>query len=91
MNIYENQNTQSFYNLAWIAFILSMIGMAVGIYYMEADIAMKGFIAMSFLFCITSCFMVAKVVRDKHEGEKIVNKVEHAKTEKYLAERDPIV
>lgn len=91
MNIYENKNTQSFYNLAWLALILSMAGMAIGIFYLQVDLAMKGFISMSFLFAVTSCFMVAKVVRDKHEGEKIVNKVEHAKTEKYLAERDPIL
>ena len=91
MNIYENQNTKSFYTLAWIGFAASMIGTIAGIHYLEADIAMKGFFAMSYLFSVTSCFTVAKVVRDRHESDKIINKVEHAKTEKYLAERDPLV
>ena len=90
MNIYENQNTKSFYNMAWIAFTISFIGMIAGLLYLQSDIAMKGFLAMSYLFTVTSCFTVAKVVRDRHESEKIINKVESAKTEKFLSERDPI-
>lgn len=90
MNIYENQNTKSFYNMAWIAFSIAFIGMIAGLAYLQADIAMKGFLAMSYLFTVTSCFTVAKVVRDRHESEKIVTKVENAKTEKFLNERDVI-
>ena len=90
MNIYENQNTKSFYNMAWIAFILAFAGMVVGLIYLEASIAMKGFLIMSYLFTVTSCLTLAKVVRDRHEAEKLISKVEHAKTEKFLNERDPI-
>ena len=84
--IYENSNSKSFYNLSWIAFGISFIGMAVGLVYMEADLSMKGFLAMSYFFSITSCFTLAKVVRDRHESERFVNKVENAKTEKFLSE-----
>lgn len=84
--IYENRNTKSFYSMAWIGLAVSALGMGLGLVYLEADIAMKGFLAMSYLFSITSCFTVAKVVRDKHEEEKFINKVEHAKTEKFLNE-----
>jgi len=88
--IYENQNTKSFYNMAWIAFGISFAGMIAGLVYMEADIAMKGFLAMSYLFSVTACFTLAKVVRDKHESDRFINKVENAKTEKFLSERDPV-
>lgn len=90
MNIYENQNTKSFYNMAWIAFSMAFLGMIAGLMYLQADLAMKGFLSMSYLFTVTSCFTVAKVVRDRHESEKIINKVESAKTEKFLNERDVI-
>ena len=76
--------------MAWIAFGIAFIGMIAGLMYLQADIAMKGFLAMSYLFTVTSCFTLAKVVRDRHESEKIVNKVENAKTEKFLNERDVI-
>ncbi len=84
--LYENNNTKAFYNLGWIAFIISFIGMGVGLVYLNADFAMKGFLAMTYLFSITSCFTVAKVVRDRHESDRFINKVESAKTEKFLNE-----
>lgn len=90
MNIYENQNTKSFYNMAWIAFAISFVGMLAGLTYLDSSIPMKGFLAMSYLFSVTACFTVAKVVRDKHESNKLINKVENAKTEKFLSERDPV-
>lgn len=76
--------------MSWIAFGLSFIGMLIGLIYMEADLAMKGFLGMSYLFSITSCFTLSKVVRDRHEAEKFINKVESAKTEKFLNETNVV-
>lgn len=87
--IYENQNSKSFYNMAWIGFIISFVGMGAGIVYMEGDVATKGFLLMSYLFSVTACFTVAKVVRDRHESEKFINKVEKSKTEKFLTDNLP--
>ncbi len=88
--VYEDNNTGSFYAMAWAAFILSAIGMFLGVFYLEADLATKGFIAMSYLFSVSSCFTVAKVVRDRHEASKFIKKVELAKTEKFLSEHGNI-
>lgn len=84
--IYENQNSKSFYTMAWSAFVLSSLGMIIGIYYVDVDLATKGFFVMAYLFSVTSCFTLAKVVRDQHEASKFINKMETAKTEKMLAE-----
>ncbi|MEM1322732.1 MAG: YiaA/YiaB family inner membrane protein [Bacteroidota bacterium] len=84
--MYENSNTKAFYNLGWIAFAISFIGMALGLTYLDAPFSMKGFLGMSYLFSVTSCFVVAKVVRDRHEADRLINKVENAKTEKLLNE-----
>ena len=89
--IYENHNTKAFYNMAWITFALASIGMAAGLYDWEAPVSMKGFLIMSYIFSVSSCCTGAKVVRDKHETDKLVEKVEKAKTEKYLAEKKPMV
>jgi len=72
--------------MAWIAFVISFVGMATGIWYLEGSIAIKGFLAMSYLFSVTACFTVSKVVRDQHEAEKFLNKMEKSKTEKFLAD-----
>ena len=84
--IYEYNNSKSFYTMAWVAFCISFVGVAVGLVYLDATFAMKGFIGMSYLFSVVSCFTLAKVVRDKHEADKFINKVENAKTEKFLNE-----
>jgi len=72
--------------MAWAALAISVVGMGIGLIYLQTTIAMKGFLAMSYLFSVTSCFTVAKVVRDKHEADRFINKVENAKTEKLLSE-----
>lgn len=84
--IYKYNNTKAFYAMSWIAFIISFAGMAIGIFYLPADFAMKGFLAMSYLFSISSCFTLSKVVRDKHEADKFLHKLENARTEKFLHE-----
>lgn len=88
--IYEHSNTKAFYNMAWGAFGISFIGMVVGLIYMEADVALKGFLGMSYLFSITSCITLSKVVRDRHEADQFINKVETAKTEKFLNETNVV-
>lgn len=67
---FENQNSKSFYNMSWIAFAVSFTGMILGIVYLNADIAVKGFFTMAYLFSVTACFTLSKVVRDKYEIEK---------------------
>jgi len=85
--IYENHNTKAFYSMAWICFAISFFGMAIGLFYLDSGFAMKGFLMMTYLFTVSSCFTVAKVVRDKHESDKFLEKIEKAKTEKFLAEK----
>ncbi|PWJ39274.1 YiaA/YiaB family inner membrane protein [Sediminitomix flava] len=83
-NIYEGSNTKAFFNLAWISFGISFVGTMIGIYILEVSLPAKGFFLMSYLFSVSSCFTVAKVVRDKQEAERIIRKVEKAKTEKMI-------
>ncbi|MFT7604268.1 MAG: hypothetical protein ACI8VT_001842 [Saprospiraceae bacterium] len=89
--IYENRNTKYFYNMAWIGFAISFVGMVAGLVYIDADFATKGFLGMSYLFSVTSCFTVAKVVRDRHEADKFITKVENEKTEKFLNENGSVL
>ena len=72
--------------MAWISFVVSFGGSLAGIWFLEGTLAVKGFLLMAFLFTISSCFTLAKVVRDKHEESQMINKVEKAKTEKLLNE-----
>lgn len=87
-SIIDHTNSKSFYSMAWIAFVIATLGTMVGIVLLPANLAIKGFLAMGFLFTVSSCFTLAKVVRDRHESERLYNKVERAKTEKFLSETE---
>ena len=87
-SIIDQSNSKSFYNMAWISFILALAGTLIGIVLLDAPLITKGFFAMGLLFTVSSCFTVAKVVRDRHESERLYNKVERAKTEKFLSENE---
>jgi hypothetical protein len=82
---YQNSNTQAFSTVAWISFAISFIGMIVGLVYLQMDIYQKAFIGMTYLFSISSCFVLAKVVRDKQEGEDYVKKIENAKNQQMIS------
>ncbi len=88
---YDNNNTRAFYNMAWASFAISFVGMIVGLFYIDADLATKGFLSMSYIFTITSVITLSKVIRDRHESERFVNKLETAKTEKFLNENSPVL
>ena len=86
--IIDHSNSSSFFNMAWIAFVLATVGTIAGIVLLEASLSTKGFLAMGFVFTISACFTLAKVTRDRHEAERLYNKVERAKTEQFLSEKE---
>ena len=59
--------------------------MVVGLLYLQMDIYQKAFIGMTYLFSISSCFVFAKVVRDKQESQDYIKKIENAKTEQMIS------
>lgn len=76
---------------AWISFtklsfLVSLGSMIVGITMLPLDLWIKGYFAMGLFFLISSTISVSKTLRDRHEYDRIVNRVEEAKTEKILNE-----
>ena len=83
---YQTMNTQAFSTLSWISFIISFAGMIIGLIYLPMDIYLKAFFGMTFLFSISSAFVLAKVVRDQQETADYLKKIENAKTEKMISQ-----
>ena len=84
----ESTNTPAFNFLAWASLGISGAGTLAGIFYLEGNLWAKGFLAMGYLFSITSCFTVAKTVRDQHEAKKITNRIKAAQDAKLLKDYD---
>ena len=82
-----NQNTQ--HSTAWvtftyISFAASCFMVGIGIWLLPLDLSIKGYLTMGFLMLTQSCITMTKTMRDMHEGDKLVNRIEDAKTERIL-------
>lgn len=73
----------------WVAFTYaSFIGsaamVALGIVFLPMDFWMKGYLGMGVVMLVQSCVTLTKTVRDVHEGRRLMNRIEDAKTERLL-------
>jgi hypothetical protein len=85
----KQQSTAAFYGQAVASFAVAMTATAVGVYRLNADAWVRAFLAIAVLYLVTSCFTLAKVIRDRQEAGQIVSRVDQARLEKLLAEHDP--
>jgi len=85
-----NQNVQP-HSGAWVAFTyasfaVSIFLVAIGIFYLPIELWMKGYLTMGVAMLIQTCITMTKTVRDVHESNKFVNRIEDAKAERLLME-----
>jgi len=85
-----NQNAQP-HSGAWVSFTYaSFLGSALlvvaGIFFMPADLWVKGYLTMGIVMLVQTCVTLTKTVRDVHESSKFVNRIEDAKAERLLME-----
>ncbi|MEU0336119.1 YiaA/YiaB family inner membrane protein [Streptomyces sp. NPDC006193] len=85
----KQQSTAAFHGQAVASFAVAMAATALGIFRLEADAWVRGFLAIAVLYLVTSAFTLAKVIRDRQEAGQIVSRVDQARLEKLLAGHDP--
>src|SRR5262245_11298991 len=86
--------TQPAHSAAWIAqtyisFAVSLTALGIGIAYLPADPWVRAFLCVSALYAVTSSVSLSKTLRDQHEARQVVARVDEAKLERLLTERDP--
>jgi hypothetical protein len=79
---------------AWKAFTFVSFGLAVamlgiGVFFANIDTWTKGYLAMAALLSLSSAFTLAKTLRDEHETNRLINRIENAETERTLREAIP--
>ncbi|MET0366886.1 MAG: YiaA/YiaB family inner membrane protein [Methylobacterium sp.] len=79
---------------AWKAFTFVSFGLAVamlgiGVFFAAIDTWTKGYLAMAALLSLSSAFTLAKTLRDEHETNRLINRIENAETERTLREAIP--
>ena len=85
-----NQNVQP-HSGAWVtftygSFAASAFLVAFGVFFLPIDLWMKGYLTMGIVMLVQTCITLTKTVRDVHESNKLVNRIEDAKAERLLME-----
>lgn len=75
----------------WVFYVKAAFGislglMLMGIFWMPAEIWVKGYLGMGLMFCVGSAITLAKTIRDEHEASRLVNRISEARTERLLKE-----
>ena len=86
-----NENIAMPSSSSWILFVkltfaVSLISMGLFIFFMEGSLLVKGYMALNSLFLVSATIMLSKTLRDEHEAERLLNKINEAKTNKILKE-----
>jgi hypothetical protein len=82
-------NSNAWVAQTWISFVVSISATFCGIVYMPADSWVKGYLGMGMLFSIGSTISLTKTTRDIAESKRIINRIDEAKLERFLADNDP--
>jgi len=85
-----NPNVQS-HSTAWVTFTylsfsISILMVFFGIYFLPLDMWVKGYLLMGAAMLVQSSIIVTKTLRDVHEGDRLVNRMEDARAERLLME-----
>ena len=86
MNGNSQPHSSAWVSFTYASFLASVAMVAIGIFFLPLDWWVKGYIAMGVAMLVQSSITVTKTVRDVHEGVKLVNRIEDAKTERLLME-----
>ena len=84
-----SRTTAAFFLQAALSFGISATAVGIGIAYLPVDGWVRAFLAVGTLFLISSCFTLAKCVRDQQESSTVRVRVDEARVDKLLAEHDP--
>jgi hypothetical protein len=82
-------HTAAWKTFTLVSFAAAATMLALGIFFLPADIWIKGYLAMAALFLTGTTFTLAKTLRDEHEANRLINKIEDAAAERVLREAVP--
>lgn len=84
MNEGFQKHSQAWVSFSYLSLLVAALMLALGIYLMPLDLWGKGYLTMGILMLVQTTVNVTKTLRDNQEAEKLIRKVEDAKTEKLL-------
>jgi hypothetical protein len=71
-----------------VSFVVAVVMMGIGISVMPGETWIRAYFAMSAMLLTGSTFTLAKMLRDRHEAQRLHQRIEEAKTEQLLKTYD---
>lgn len=78
------KHSAAFVGFSYVSFGIAALMVGGGVFVMPIDRWMKGFLIMGVVMLVQSCIILIKTIRDNVEAEKLLNRIEDAKTERLL-------
>ena len=71
-----------------VAFAIASAATLMGIYLITGELVVKGYFLISSLFLVFATITMSKTLRDKHESDRLHNKISEARTSKIIRDMD---
>ncbi|MDE1996874.1 MAG: hypothetical protein KGI75_30525, partial [Rhizobiaceae bacterium] len=78
------KHSPAWVSFSYVSFGAAAVMLAVGLYMMPIDLWGKGYLTMGILMLVQTTVNISKTLRDNAEADKLIRKVEDARTEKLL-------
>lgn len=85
-NLEIQSNSSGWLFFVKAAFVIAVVATAAGIMFMPGGLLMQGYFALSALFLVSATITLSKTMRDEHEAQRLIHKVNEARTNKIIRE-----
>jgi len=83
-----NSSTSSWDFFVKLAFGIAVGATVTGIYLLPGELIVKGYFMISSLFLVYSTITMSKTIRDRHEADRLHNRISEARTSRIIREMD---
>ena len=83
-----NHDSSAWLFFTWASFAVALLMALLGIWLVDTNVWMKGYLGMSMLLLVNGSINLSKTIRDQHEHQKLHNRIDDARTERLLKETD---
>ena len=83
-----NSSTSAWDFFVKLAFALAVSATMMGIYMLPGELSVKGYFIISSIYLVFSTITMSKTIRDKHESDRLHNKISEARTSRIIRDMD---
>ncbi|RCK44486.1 hypothetical protein TH25_19735 [Thalassospira profundimaris] len=78
------KHSSAWVTFSYVSFGFSAFMLIIGLYMMPIDLWGKGYLTMGILMLVQTTVNVTKTLRDNQEADKLIRRVDDARTEKLI-------